>query len=80
MQFVGVAGRDDLDAIRSFIDDLDVDAFPHAVDETGEIWAAYQITTQPSFAFLNDDGTGEVYVGALGTDGLTARLEDLTSS
>ncbi len=80
VQFIGVAGRDDLDAIREFIDTLEVDAFPHAVDETGTIWASFNITTQPSFVFLNDDGTGETHVGALGVDGLSSRLEMLTNS
>ena len=80
VQFVGVAGRDDLEAIQDFIDTLDVDAFPHAVDESGVIWASFNITTQPSFVFLNDDGTGETHVGALGVDGLIPRLEILTTS
>lgn len=77
MQFIGVAGRDELDAIRAFIDDLDVDGFPHVVDESGEIWVTYEVTTQPSFAFLNDDGTGEVFVGAMGVEGLTEQVEEL---
>ncbi len=77
--FVGVAGRDDLPAINDFIDTLDVGAFEHAVDEDGSLWANYQITTQPSFVFIDDDGTTTNHVGALGIDRLTEVLDDLTS-
>lgn len=78
VQFIGVAGRDELAAIQDFIDTLGVGEFPHAVDESGAIWASFDITTQPSFVFLNEDGTSETHVGALGVDGLNTRLEALT--
>lgn len=77
--FVGVAGRDDLSAINEFIETLDVGAFEHAVDDDGSLWAGYGITTQPSFVFINDDGTTSTHVGALGVDGLTEILDDLRS-
>lgn len=77
--FVGVAGRDDLPAINEFIDTLDVGAFEHAVDDDGSLWASYEITTQPSFVFIGDDGTTSTRVGALGVDGLTEILDELSS-
>lgn len=78
VNFVGVAGRDDLEAINDFIATLDVSGFPHIVDETGEVWAGYGITTQPAFVFINDDGSMETHVGALGVEGLTERLTALS--
>ena len=77
--FVGVAGRDELPAITEFIDTLNVGAFEHAVDGDGSLWANYEITTQPSFVFIDDDGTMSTHVGALGVGGLTEVLDDLTS-
>lgn len=77
--FVGVAGRDDVPAINEFIDTLDVGAFEHAVDDDGSLWANYQITTQPSFVFIDDEGATSTHVGALGLDGLAEILGDLTS-
>ena len=78
--FVGVAGRDDLDAIVGFIDDLDVDAFSHIVDETGAIWENFQVVSQPSFIFLDATGEFEAHVGALGVSGLSERLDRLTAN
>lgn len=77
--FVGVAGRDDLAAINDFIATLGVDGFEHAVDDDGSLWANYGITSQPSFVFLDDDGSSTTHVGPLGTDGLAAILDDFTS-
>ncbi len=75
--FVGVAGRDEPTAINEFIDTLDVSDFEHAVDDDGSLWANYDITTQPSFVFINDDGHTSTHVGALGVAGLQERLDAL---
>lgn len=77
VNFVGIAGRDELAAIKEFIDTLNVSGFEHAVDEDGSLWANYEIVTQPSFAFINDDGQISTHVGALGTAGLSERLDAL---
>ena len=78
--FVGVAGRDGLDPINGFIDDYDVGAFEHIVDESGAIWANFEIVSQPSFIFLDASGESETYIGALGVAGLSERLDSLTSN
>ena len=78
--FVGVAGRDDVDAINGFIDDFDVGAFDHIVDESGAIWANFEIVSQPSFIFLDSTGESSSHLGALGVDGLSQRLDALTSN
>lgn len=78
MLFVGVAGRDDLEPINEFIDEFDVGAFEHVVDETGSIWAEYGIVSQPSFVFVDAGGESTTHLGALGVDGLSQRLDQLT--
>ena len=77
---VGIAGRDELDAIVAFVDDLGVSDFPHAVDSTGEIWRAYGISNQPSFFFINDDGAAEGFVGAMGVEGMSERIDILLAT
>ena len=77
VNFVGVAGRDELSAINEFIETLKVTGFEHAVDEDGSLWSSYEITTQPSFVFINDDGQASTHVGALGVAGLQERLDGL---
>ncbi len=78
--FVGVAGRDDLEPIVGFIDEYDVGSFTHVVDQAGAIWDNFEIVTQPSFIFLDSSGSAEAYVGALGVDGLSERLDELTAN
>lgn len=79
VEFIGVAGRDDLPPITAFIDDFAVGSFDHAVDLTGDVWAAFDISTQPAFVFIDADGSSSTHVGALGVEGLSSRLDDLTS-
>ena len=75
-----MAGRDGLDPINGFIDDYDVGSFEHIVDESGAIWANFEIVSQPSFIFLDANGESETYLGALGVAGLSERLDTLTSN
>ncbi len=80
MQFYGVAGRDGLSAIESFIDSTGVDGFEHIVDETGEVWTDFEIASQPAFIFLNQDGETDRRLGAMGESGITNALEDLIAN
>lgn len=79
MNFVGVAGRDDLESINEFITTLGVASFDHAVDDDGTLWRSYGITTQPSFIFIDDSGEMTTHVGALGIEGLSNQLSALAS-
>jgi hypothetical protein len=78
--FIGVAGRDDTGPMASFVAEYDVGGFPHIADLSGEIWARYGVLGQPAFAFIDDDGSDDVYLGALGTDGLAGRIDMLLST
>lgn len=66
--------------MRSFVDDFGVGAFPHVADVSGQVWESYGVLTQPAFAFIDDDGTADVVVGSLGTDGLAERLDALLAT
>ena len=77
---VGVAGRDDLAAIESFVENLAVDQFEHAIDDDGSIWASYGILSQPSFAFIGEDGAVSTHTGPLGVAGLSERIDELLAT
>lgn len=77
---VGVAGRDEIEAMQAFVDDLGVDGFPHLTDLDLEIWTRYGIGTQPAFVFIGDDGSVETVLGALGEDRLVSMVEDLIAT
>lgn len=66
--------------MAAFVADYGVGAFPHAADLDATVWARYGVTTQPAFAFIDDDGTTEVQVGALGETGLRERVEALLAT
>ncbi len=63
-----------------FVNDTGVGDFPHIADEDGGVWSTYGVTSQPSFVFINDDGTAELVVSALGTERLTEQVRTLISS
>ena len=71
-----MASRDELEPIQEFVEQFEVGGFDHAVDESGEIWSYYGIFTQPSFAFIDDDGQVSVFLGAMGFDGLSSTIEE----
>ena len=75
-----MASRDDVDAIRGFVDSYQVDGFEHIIDEGGVIWERYGVFSQPAFAFINDDGTVETKIGAMGLEGLTEAAEALKAT
>lgn len=77
---LGIAGRDDLRDMKEFVAEFGVGGFEHVADEDVEIWKAYGITTQPAFVFINDDGTTETLISALGLEGLTSRVEALAAA
>lgn len=78
--FIGVAGRDDADAMTRFVADYGVDAFEHIADFDLELWRYFGITSQPAFVFINDDGSATGRLGALGVERLTERVESLIAS
>jgi len=77
---IGVAGRDDADTFSSWIADNEVETFDHITDPDIAVWREFGITSQPAFAFLNDDGTVETFIGPMGFESLTERVETLVAT
>ncbi len=80
VQFVGVAGRGGIDEMRSFIDDTDTTGLTHVADLDGGVWNAFGIFAQPAFAFIDDNGEIETFVGGLRADDLADRIEELLAT
>ena len=77
---VGVSGRADLGEIQGFIEARGVGGFPHIADESGDVWAAFDILTQPAFVFIDDDGTVVASTGTLGSNLIAEQLDALIAS
>ena len=80
VEIIGVAGRDDLGEMQAFVNDTGASGFEHIADSSGDVWAQYGVTSQPAFVFINDDGTTELLVSALGQETLTERVEALIAT
>ena len=80
VNFVGVGGAASLADMQAFVNDLGVDGFPQVNDEDGSIWRSFGITSQPAFAFIDDDGTIEIHRGAMSEAALTERAAALAAS
>lgn len=75
-----MSGRDEIEAMADFVDELGVGAFPHLADLDGSIWSGYGVTGQPAWILVDDDGTSELRFGALGADGIAEAAEGLLAS
>lgn len=77
VEVIGVAGRGEVAAMEGFVSDTGTGGLSHVVDEDGSIWSAYDVFAQPAYAFIDDSGSVEVFVGALGEDALVERMTAL---
>lgn len=61
---IGVAGLDKPQAMKDFVTDTKVGAFPNLSDEAGDIWKKFKITQQSVYVILDKDGK-TVFTGSL---------------
>ena len=66
--------------MQDFVSGTGVDGLRHVADGSGDIWSSYEITSQPAWVFINDDGTATTLVSALGEDRLAEQAEALLAS
>ena len=79
--FIGLPSRsDDLASMAAFVEDNAVGDFEHLIDIDGVIWSELEIVDQPAFAFVNDNGTIDTFIGSFEQEELTARVQGLIDS
>jgi thioredoxin-related protein len=66
--------------MEEFVAEFGVGGFDHLADEDSELWTEFGVTSQPAFVFINDDGSSEILISALGLDGLTERVKALAAA
>lgn len=76
--FVGVAGQDQVAAMREFVDDYPVKKFTQLADTTGSIWMKFGVVEQPAFAFIRPNGSIDVVKSAMSEADLNNRVAALT--
>ena len=80
VEVIGVAGRGEVSEMEGFVSDTGTGALKHVVDSDGQIWSAFGVFAQPAYAFVDDGGEVEVFVGAMGEDALTERMQALAEA
>lgn len=77
VRVLGVPGRGQVDAMKTFVADAGVGAITHVVDADGTLWNRFGVVSQPSFVFVDRAGGAESFAGSLGADGLRAAVDEL---
>ncbi len=80
VQIVGLPGNGEVQAHREFVAKHGLEGVPQIMDVDGSIWAAYGVNYQPAWVFINQDGAAEPVPGAIGVEGLRARLAALVAA
>jgi thiol-disulfide isomerase/thioredoxin len=80
VEVVGVAGRGEVAEMEGFVSDTGTGGITHVIDADGSIWSSYEVFAQPAYAFIDDSGSVEVFVGALGEDALVERMTALAEA
>ncbi|MBB4929594.1 thiol-disulfide isomerase/thioredoxin [Lipingzhangella halophila] len=76
VEFYGVAGRGEVDAMREFVSDTGMEQMTHIVDEDGGIWSGFDVTGQPSFSFVRPHGTHLTVSGTLAEEEIDGYIAD----
>ncbi|MFD0776693.1 redoxin domain-containing protein, partial [Streptomonospora algeriensis] len=74
VEFIGVAGQGEVDAMEEFVASTGTDGMRHIVDADGSIWSGFEVTTQPSFSFLRPSGTFLTYTGTMSEQEIDDRI------
>lgn len=74
--FVGVAAQDQVPAMRDFVTKYGL-TFIQLADTDAKVWALYDVTHQPAFAFLGSEGKAEVVKSPLSGPELDKKIRQL---
>lgn len=66
--------------MQLFVANTGVGAFPHLADLDLEVWSKFEVRSQPAFAFIDNDGSVTVRLGALGEGGLIEGIDALLAT
>lgn len=79
MQFVGVAWFGDDRSFQGFIDRHGL-TFPQLSDDAGDVFARFEVPSQPALVLVGADGDVQQFLGAVDEDRLDQLLTELTSA
>lgn len=77
VSFLGVPGLGPEADMREFVSDTGTGELTHVVDGDGSLWQRFGVVAQPAFAFVDRDGTVEVFGGSLDEEQLRQAADEL---
>lgn len=80
MRVIGVSGQDDLSEMEKFVNDYEMAGFEHIADVSNGLWQAFDVSAQPSFIFINDDGAITRHIGGLSREQIAEQLDILVAN
>lgn len=78
IEFLGIAGRDDTDAMLEFVARYGIE-FPTLVDDDGSLWRRFGVSGQPAWVFVEPGGRARRVLGAPSEAELEAILDALVT-
>ncbi len=79
VEVIGVAGRGDVESMRSFVADTGTGSLVHLVDQEGAVWNRFGVVSQPAFVFVDRSGATETFAGSLDAAQLRAVVDELAA-
>ncbi len=79
VELIGVAGRGDVESMRSFVADTGTGSLVHLVDQDGTVWNRFGVVSQPAFVFVDRAGATETFAGSLDAAQLRAVVDELAA-
>ena len=76
MTFIGVGTQDTESSMQSFIDATGVGEFPNIYDADFAIWSEFGVRSQPTFVFVEADGTRTTF-GSMNESDIADRIAQL---
>lgn len=80
VQFVGIPGRGEVQAMREFVKQFSLSDFPHVVDGDGSLWRRFGVPYQPAWVFIDDSGETSRHIGPLAESEVVRILEGMAAS
>lgn len=79
VRIVGIAGDGEVEKMRQFVAQTGVAGIRHGIDVDGAMWKTFDITSVPTFAFRDADGSLDWHIGSMDRDDLSDRVAELAA-
>ncbi|WP_062518282.1 redoxin domain-containing protein [Demequina gelatinilytica] len=81
IEVIGMAGMsDDLDYMKKFADDADVQEMTHVVDLDGDLWRRFDVVSQATVLVIDDSGDAYTLGGGVTADDLVDYAEKIAAT